>query len=40
MELSIGTSLIGILMIIVGILTIFVGVMLHAISRVLVKIQK
>jgi hypothetical protein len=37
MEFAIGTSLIGILMIIVGILTIFVGIMLHAISRVLEK---
>lgn len=36
-EFAIGTSLIGILVIIVGILTIFVGIMLHAISKVLEK---
>jgi glycosyltransferase involved in cell wall biosynthesis len=39
-EFAIGTSLIGILLLIVGILSIFVGLMLHAISKVLNKIQK
>lgn len=36
-EFAIGTSLIGIMLIIVGTLSIYTGVMLHAISRVLCK---
>ena len=39
-ELAIGTTLIGILMIIIGILAMFTGITLHAISNVLVKMQK
>lgn len=39
-ELAIGTTLIGILMIIVGILSIFTGITLHAISNVLVKMRR
>jgi len=39
-ELALGTTLIGILMIIVGILAIFTGITLHAISNVLTKMQK
>jgi glycosyltransferase involved in cell wall biosynthesis len=39
-QFAIGTSLIGILLLIVGILSIFVGLMLHAISKVLHKMQK
>jgi hypothetical protein len=39
-EFAIGTSLIGILLLIVGILSIFVGLMLDAISKVLRKLQK
>lgn len=39
-QFAIGTSLIGILLLIVGILSVFVGLMLHAISKVLYKIQK
>ena len=39
-EFAIGTSLIGIMMIIVGTLSVYTGVMLHAISKVLCKIQK
>lgn len=40
LHFAIGTSLIGILMIIVGILSIFTGITLHAISNVLGKIQR
>jgi glycosyltransferase involved in cell wall biosynthesis len=39
-EFAIGTSLIGIMIIIVGTLSIFTGIMLHAISKVLYKMQK
>jgi len=39
-QFAIGTSLIGILMLIVGILSVFVGLMLDAISKVLRKLQK
>jgi len=39
-EFAIGTSLIGIMIIIVGTLSIYTGVMLHAISKVLCKLQK
>jgi glycosyltransferase involved in cell wall biosynthesis len=39
-ELAIGTTLIGIVMLIVGILSIFTGITLHAISNVLCKMQK
>lgn len=39
-QFAIGTSLIGILLLIVGILSMFVGVMLHAISKVLIKMQR
>ena len=39
-QFAIGTSLIGILLLIVGILSIFVGLMLHAISKVLIKVAK
>jgi glycosyltransferase involved in cell wall biosynthesis len=39
-EFAIGTSLIGIMIIIVGTLSIFTGIMLHAISKVIHKMQK
>jgi glycosyltransferase involved in cell wall biosynthesis len=39
-QFAIGTSLIGILLLIVGILSVFVGLMLDAISKVLIKLQK
>jgi glycosyltransferase involved in cell wall biosynthesis len=39
-EFAIGTSLIGIMIIIVGTLSIYTGVMLHAISKVLHKMQR
>jgi glycosyltransferase involved in cell wall biosynthesis len=39
-QLAIGTTLIGIVMIILGILSIFTGITLHAISRVLVKMKQ
>lgn len=39
-QFAIGTSLIGILLLIVGILSVFVGLMLDAISKVLRKLQK
>jgi glycosyltransferase involved in cell wall biosynthesis len=39
-EFAIGTSLIGIMLLIVGTLSIFVGLMLDAISKVVKKIQK
>lgn len=38
-QFAIGMSLIGILLLIVGILSLFVGLMLHAISKVLYKMQ-
>lgn len=39
-QFAIGTSLIGILLLIVGILAVFVGLMLDAISKILVKISQ
>jgi glycosyltransferase involved in cell wall biosynthesis len=39
-QFAIGTSLIGILLLIVGTLSVFVGLMLHTISQVLYKMQK
>jgi len=39
-QFAIGTSLIGILLLIVGILSVFVGLMLDAISKVLKRMQK
>jgi glycosyltransferase involved in cell wall biosynthesis len=39
-QFAIGTSLISILLLIVGILSIFTGIMLHAISKVLIKLKK
>jgi glycosyltransferase involved in cell wall biosynthesis len=38
-QFAIGTSLIGVMLLIIGILSIFTGIMLHAISNVLVKIR-
>jgi glycosyltransferase involved in cell wall biosynthesis len=37
-QFAIGMSLIGILLLIIGILSVFVGLMLHAISKVLIKV--
>jgi len=39
-EFAIGTSLIGILLIIIGILSMYTGMMLHAISKVIYRMQK
>jgi glycosyltransferase involved in cell wall biosynthesis len=39
-QFAIGTSLIGILLLIVGTLSVFVGLMLHAISKVLMKVHR
>jgi glycosyltransferase involved in cell wall biosynthesis len=39
-QFAIGTSLIGIMLIIIGTLTVFTGIMLHFISNVLSKIRK